>query len=224
MRDQLIVRGDAAKTAQNIIGAERLFRLSIAGDLITYILVIALIWALYILLRPVNKNLALLGVLFRLAENAILCVATINSLVVLRLLSGADYLKTFSVNQLNSLATLALGGSGARDERRIHTSWFGINRIRLLAAQVALRSQSIGGLGNLFVAGVRACYFGDHDLLCLAALGLTYMVPMGIYEIGLGFWLLFKGLKSGNDSEAECIDAGSGQIPFTAVTGLSLNL
>ena len=45
----------------------------------------------------------------------------------------------------------------------------------------------------------------------LAALGLTYMVPMGIYEIGLGFWLLFKGLKSGNDSEAECIDAGSGK-------------
>jgi len=39
VRDRLIVRGDAAKTALNITGAERLFRLSIAGDLITYILV-----------------------------------------------------------------------------------------------------------------------------------------------------------------------------------------
>jgi hypothetical protein len=45
----------------------------------------------------------------------------------------------------------------------------------------------------------------------LAALGLTYMVPMGIYEVGLGFWLLFKGLKSGNGSEADCIDNGSGK-------------
>ncbi len=27
-----------------------------------------------------------------------------------------------------------------------------------------------------------------------ASLGLTYMTPMGLYEVGLGFWLLIKGL------------------------------
>src|SRR5712691_12142440 len=87
VRGRLIVRGDATKTAQNIIGAERLFRLSIAGDLVVYTTVIVLIWALYVVVRPVNKNLALLAVFFRLVENAVLCVATVNSLVVLRLLS-----------------------------------------------------------------------------------------------------------------------------------------
>ena len=30
----------------------------------------------------------------------------------------------------------------------------------------------------------------------LAAVGLAYMMPMGIYEVGLGLWLLFKGLRA----------------------------
>jgi uncharacterized membrane protein YkgB len=25
--------------------------------------------------------------------------------------------------------------------------------------------------------------------------GIMYMMPMGLYEIGLGFWLLIKGIK-----------------------------
>jgi hypothetical protein len=95
-RGRLIVREDAARTAENIIGAEGLFRLSIVTDLVTYILVMVLTWALYVLLRPVNRNLALLGAFFRLSELAVLCLATVNSLVVLRLLGGAAYLKTFA--------------------------------------------------------------------------------------------------------------------------------
>jgi hypothetical protein len=112
VRDRLIVSGDATKTAQNIIEHERLFRLAIAGDLVTYIGVIVLIWAFYVIVRPVNKNLALLAVFFRLAENAVLCVATVGSLVVLTLLGGADSLKTFNVSQVQSLTTLALSAQG----------------------------------------------------------------------------------------------------------------
>src|SRR5947207_6843547 len=59
VRDQLIVSGNPTKTAENIVAAERLFRLSIAGDLVTYTGVIVLICAFYVLVRPVNKNLAL---------------------------------------------------------------------------------------------------------------------------------------------------------------------
>ena len=66
------------------MASEQLFRLSIAGDLITYVLVMMLTWAFYVLLRPVNRHLALLGAFFRLSELAVLCIATVNSLVVLR--------------------------------------------------------------------------------------------------------------------------------------------
>src|SRR5260370_39342493 len=73
VRGQLIVRRDATQTAQNIIGAERLFRLSIAGDLVVYTTVIVLIWALYVVVRPVNKNLALLWGVFRVGYDSVLC-------------------------------------------------------------------------------------------------------------------------------------------------------
>jgi Domain of unknown function (DUF4386) len=211
VRDQLIVRGDAAKTAQNIIGAERWFRLSIAGDLITYILVIALIWALYILLRPVNKNLALLGVLFRMAENAILCVATINSLIVLKLLSGADYLNSFAANQLNSLVTLALGVQGLAMNVGFILLGLGSTVFAYLLLKSGYVPKALAAWGIFASLMLALVTLGIMVFPALAALGLTYMVPMGIYEVGLGFWLLFKGLKSGNDSEADCIHDGLGK-------------
>ena len=209
VRDQLIVRGDAAKSAQNIIGSERLFRLSIAGDLITYILVIVLIWALYVLLRPVNRNLALLGVLFRLAENAILCVATVNSLVVLRLVSGADYLKTFQADQLNSLATLAVSVQGLA----MNVGFIMLGLGSTVFAYLLLKSRYIpkalailGIFASLTLALVTLSIMVFPNL---AVLGIAYMLPMGVYEVGLGFWLLFRSLKEGDDNEANCIDYSS---------------
>jgi Domain of unknown function (DUF4386) len=209
VRDQLIVRGDAAKTALNITGADRLFRFSIAGDLITYILVIALIWALYILLRPVNKNLALLGVLFRMAENAILCVATINSLIVLKLLSGADYLKSFAANQLNSLVTLALGVQALAMNVGFILLGLGSTIFAYLLLKSGYVPKALAAWGIFASLVLALVTLGIMVFPALAALGLTYMVPMGIYEVGLGFWLLFRGLKSGNDRESDGIDDGS---------------
>jgi hypothetical protein len=198
VREQLIVRGDAGRTAQNIIGSERLFRLSIAGDLITYILVIGLIWALYILLRPVNKNLALLGVLFRLAENAILCVATVNSLVVLRLLSGADYLTTFPANQLHSLATLALSIQGLAMNVGFILLGLGsaVFAYLLFKSRYVPKTLAIFGIFSSLVLALVT--LGIMVFPALAELGLTYMLPMGIYEVGLGFWLLLKGISKSN--------------------------
>src|SRR5215468_5513364 len=77
-RNQLIVRGDAVQTARNIAASERLFRISLASDLIVYAGVIALVLALYVVLKPVNPNVALLAAFWRLAETAILSVTTLN--------------------------------------------------------------------------------------------------------------------------------------------------
>ncbi len=64
----LIVNGDVAKTAGNILANERLYRFGIANNIITFVIDVVLIWSLYVLLRPVNKNLALLAVFFRMIE------------------------------------------------------------------------------------------------------------------------------------------------------------
>jgi hypothetical protein len=60
----LIIPGDAATTANNIIANELLFRGGISSFIIVLILDVLVAWALYILLKPVNKNLALLAALY----------------------------------------------------------------------------------------------------------------------------------------------------------------
>src|SRR5215212_10295154 len=55
---RLIVSGDAAATANNIMASESLFRLGIVSNLLVHIVSILLAMALYQLLKPVNKNMA----------------------------------------------------------------------------------------------------------------------------------------------------------------------
>jgi Domain of unknown function (DUF4386) len=195
-RGQLIVRGDAARTAENIMASEQLFRLSIAGDLITYILVMVLTWAFYVLLRPVNRHLALLGAFFRLSELAVLCIATVNSLVVLKLLSGAAYLKAFDVNQLHSLVMLTYNSQG----QAMTVGFILLGLGSAIFAYLLLRSRYVpqafavlGVFSSLLLA------LGSLAIIVfpgLGVIGMSYMVPMGLYEVGLGFWLLIKGIKA----------------------------
>lgn len=195
VRGQLIARGDAAKTAENILGAESLFRLSIVGDLITYTLVMVLTWALYVLLRPVNRHLALLGAFFRLSELAVLCVATVNSLVVLRLLDGASYLKSFEKEQLHSLVMLAYHTQGLGMSVGFILLGLGSAVFAYLLWKSQYVPRAIAGLG---IFGALLLALGSLAIIAFPALGvmgMSYMMPMGIYEVGLGLWLLIKGIR-----------------------------
>lgn len=196
VRGRLIV-GDATKTAENILGSERLFRLSIAGDLITYAGVIVLMWALYVLLRPVSRNLALLAVLFRLAETAVLSVATVFSLIALRLLSGAGYLQNFSVSQLHSLARLAMSAQGLGMSVGFVLLGLGSTVFAWLLFRSGYVPRALAAWGifsSLALAVVTLAILVLPDLGNV--LGMTYMAPMGIYEVGLGLWLLIKGIQA----------------------------
>lgn len=195
-RGQLIVRGDPTRTAENIMASERLFRLSVAADLITYILVMVITWALFVMLRPVNRNLALLGAFFRLSELAVLCIATVNSLVVLRLLSGATYLKAFDVNQLHSLVMVAYNTQG----QGMMVGFILLGLGSAVFAYLLLRSRYVpkafailGIFSSLLLA------LGSLAIIVfpgLGVIGMSYMMPMGLYEVGLGFWLLIKGIRT----------------------------
>lgn len=211
VRGRLIVTGDATQTAQNIIAAEQLFRLSIIGDLLTYSGVIVLLWAFYVMVRPIDRNLALLGALLRLAENAILFAATIYSFIALRLLSGSAWLGAFEDGQLHALARLSLNAQG-----------FGMNIAFVLTglgsavfAYVLLKSRYVpkaiavwGIFASLTLAIVTLAVMvfpGIWD-----AIGMAYMGPMGIYEVGLGVWLIVRGIREpGIDPPARTLAAGT---------------
>ena len=86
---KLVVSGDDSATANNIVANETLFRISIAGVLVLYASVLVLAWALYVILKPVDKHLALLALLLRSAE-AVLGVATVLiSLIVVVFVHGS---------------------------------------------------------------------------------------------------------------------------------------
>ena len=104
-----IVRGDAAATANHILASESLFRLGIVGNLFTFIANIFLALALYQLLKVVNKNMASLMVILFLLGIPIAMLNEVAQLAVLRLLSGAGYLKAYPIDQLQALAYLLLG-------------------------------------------------------------------------------------------------------------------
>ena len=76
---QLLVSGDATATATNILAHERLFRLAIASNLTVFSLDVILFIALYIVLEPVDRIVALLALGWGLVETAILVVVTVGS-------------------------------------------------------------------------------------------------------------------------------------------------
>ncbi len=104
----LIVPGDAAATANNIMASESLFRLSIVSLLMVAIGHILLVLVLYKLLKPVNKNHALLMVIFMLVGAPIAMLNELNKFAALLLSSGADYLTVFTADQLPAQVMLFL--------------------------------------------------------------------------------------------------------------------
>lgn len=128
--DKLLVTGDAAATAHNIMASPMLWHLSVAGDLIVAVCAVPLLWIEYLLLRPVNKQLVVLAVLFNLVSLAVESVSKLFLLVVMPTLGNGDYLKAFDPQQLQILANLALKSHDIAFN--IALIFFGCTRIVLL--------------------------------------------------------------------------------------------
>src|SRR5713226_3287379 len=96
----LIVPGNAAETARNIMAHETLFRINIACDLIYVVNIVGLLAALYVILKPVNRSLALVAAFCRLIYALMWVVTAFNMLGALRLLGGGTYLSVFEADRL----------------------------------------------------------------------------------------------------------------------------
>jgi hypothetical protein len=104
----LIVPADAGATAHNILNSQGTFRLGFAGYLLEAICDISLTFVFYVLLKPVNANIAFLAVLFRIVATATFAVCELFYFAALSILGGAAYLKSFTPAQLDTLALLSL--------------------------------------------------------------------------------------------------------------------
>jgi Domain of unknown function (DUF4386) len=135
IRGNIIVTGDAAATANNIVASQGLFRVGFVTELVSATFFVLAAWALYALLKPVNKNLALLLLVLNLGGVAVECLNALNLFAALQFLNGANYLSVFQTDQLQAMAMSSLN---------LYTSGFAIAQIFfsawLLSLQIALPS------------------------------------------------------------------------------------
>ncbi len=83
----LVVPGNAAETARNIVAHQTQVRVALTCFLMYSASVVVLLTALYVILKPVDRILALLGALFRLVFALLWLLAPLNLLGALRLLA-----------------------------------------------------------------------------------------------------------------------------------------
>ena len=105
---RIVVPGNAALTASNIIASEFQFRVSIVVTLLVQIVNIFVVLALYRLLSPVNRGMAVSMVIFILLGVPIAMLNELNQFAVLFLLHNSNSLADFSASQLQALVPLML--------------------------------------------------------------------------------------------------------------------
>ncbi|TMQ67964.1 MAG: DUF4386 domain-containing protein, partial [Candidatus Eisenbacteria bacterium] len=108
IRQRLTVSGDAAATAAKMHAMEWLWRVGIASELVLLLTAVPLLMILYAFLRPANKPLALLAMLFCTIGIAIEAAVCMYLLEAIFPLGTNEYLKAFTPDQLNALMSLAL--------------------------------------------------------------------------------------------------------------------
>ena len=196
VRGGLIVEGDAAATANNILGSETLFRAGLAGDILGYVASIAVAMILYVLLEPVSRNLALLSAFLTITANAIFGLNGLFHLAAVIVLGDADALQGFDPQQVQALAYLSL---------RLHGYGFAIGLIffgcfLVLLGYLVYRSGYLPrSLGVLLVVGGLGYLTNSFAQLLAPALAASLLpwvlLPPFLAELGLALWLTVKGVN-----------------------------
>lgn len=197
--ESLIVPGNAAATMENLLANDLLFRFGIAGFITVLLLDVVVSWSLYILLRQVNKNLALLAALFRLAYTAIFAAALFNFISVLQLIRGEMYSAALETSQLQVQVMLMVDAFNNGWVVGLVFLSFHLLLIGYLVFKSQFMPRTIGilvmlaGMGYLIdnSAQILLSNYADYEIIFL----LIVAVPGVIGELALAFWLLFKGKK-----------------------------
>lgn len=195
VRSRLVVSTDATATAREILSNESLFRLGFSGEFLHLAFDVVVAVILYALLRPVDRNVALLAAFMRVACDLILAMAGLSHFAALRLLGDSNYLKSFQPDQLQTLALLAM---------KLHGDAYAISLVFFGFACLAL--------GYLLF---RASYFPRLLGVLMAASGLAYLISSFAHflapamagallpilalpfasELSLALWLLIRDVS-----------------------------
>lgn len=199
---KLIVHGNAAATANNIVAHETLFRLGIATELIGMAGFIFVAYALYDLLKGVNRQCASLMVTLIVVSVPITFVNELNSIATLILVRGADFLSAFESPQRYAAAMffLNLHGRGFLVAEIFWGLWLFplallIYRSRFLPRFLGVWL-ALAGVAWVIVSltGILLPQYQDYVY--------SYSQPAIVGEIAFMLWLTIKGARPSIDANA----------------------
>jgi hypothetical protein len=192
----LIVPGDATATANNIVASESLFRLSIVSALILQTVNILVVLLFYKLLKVVNKNHAVLMVVFFLVSVPITMLNELNQFAALFLSSGADYLTGFTADQLQALVPLFLNlhEHGIFIAQIFWGLW--LFPMGYLVFKSGFLPRILGILLMIACFGYLITSFGSLLLPNFGETTIATIIGFTFYgEMFLALWLLIKGVN-----------------------------
>jgi len=190
---KLIVSGSPAATARHIVTSQALFRMGFAAYLVEAVCDISLTGIFYVLLRPVNRNIALLAAFFRLTGTATFAIAEFFYIAASLISGEASYLRSFSPDQLNSLALLSLtlyghGGS-------LFSVFYGVGST-LLGYLISRSGYIPKVLGALVALGGLGFIIMNFTLVLAPAYASNVLLlPTPIAMLVLALWLLVRGVS-----------------------------
>lgn len=187
----LVVAGDAAATANNILSNESLFRAGLAVYLVEMACQVALTVLFYDLLKPVSRSVARVSLFINITGIVIKTTSRLFYIVPLLILGSAPYLNVFTTEQSQAMALLSLkvNSEGAG----IALAFFGFAGI--LEGYLILKSTFLPRfLGVLSI-------LGGVGWMCFLYPPLAYRVFPILVGVGLLgailqiFWLMVFGVN-----------------------------
>jgi hypothetical protein len=193
---KFVVSGAAAATAANILTHESLYRWAFVANLVATACYLAATLFVYVLLKPVSRNLSLLAAFFSLVGCAVGTVSCLFFLAPLAVLEGASYLSVFTVEQLQAQALVFLGVSALANDMGL--VFFGLHVLTI--GYLIHRSTFLPRILGLLLAIAGLCYLTNSLANFLSLPFKAYLLPFVaagalLGEGSLSLWLLLKGVN-----------------------------
>ncbi len=191
LRGRLVVKGDAAATAANILAHQSLFRLAFAGDLLVVAIYVVFTVLMYDLMKPVSGSVSLLAAFFSLMGCAMQAFACLFAVAPLVVLGREQYLGVFKVDQLQSLAFLSL---------KLYSQAYGIGLVFfaffcLVIGYLVFKSTFLPRILGVLIAASALAWM-TFLWPPFAAKYFRYILVMDLGEALLVLWLLVMGVNS----------------------------
>lgn len=186
---------DISSISSNILASEKLYRLGFVLDILSAVFFFLAAWGLYVLLQPVNKNLAVLFMLVNLVGVGVQVLSDLFLFAPLVLLHNATFLKAFQANQIQVLITffLDLKKTGFMIAQVFFSAWL------LPLGYLVYKSGSFPKFFGVMVLADFVCWsanffqsflFPDFTVINYPCYAVGFLA-----EFGLTLWLLITGLK-----------------------------